>query len=183
MMEDNTAGVIRDHLGEIYEIEGQSEKGFSQYFTPMPLCELMASLTIDENAPEDARIADPACGTGRLLLACIKHRPRGYYMGIDVDRVMAVSCALNLLWRNVRGDVIWGNTLSLQARGGWTLSSTALGGQIRCLPVERAQALLEASVRGMEAAAEKSLPIAVGNETPPIIVGKLGKRGQFEMDF
>ncbi|WP_169309574.1 N-6 DNA methylase [Rhodomicrobium vannielii] len=70
MHQDNADGVIRDHLGDIYEAERAAEREMAQFFTPMPLCELMARITIDENAPEDARIADPACGSGRLLLAC-----------------------------------------------------------------------------------------------------------------
>lgn len=67
MQKDHDAGVIRDHLGEIYETEGAAEREMAQFFTPMPPCELMAQMIVDENAPEDARIADPACGSGRLF--------------------------------------------------------------------------------------------------------------------
>jgi type I restriction-modification system DNA methylase subunit len=75
MRKDNEAGVIRDHLGEIYETEGAAEREMAQFFTPMPLCELMARMTVDDSAPENARIADPACGSGRLLLACTVFGP------------------------------------------------------------------------------------------------------------
>jgi type I restriction-modification system DNA methylase subunit len=64
MQKDNQAGVTRDHLGEIYETEGAAEKEMAQYFTPMPLCEFMAQMIIDDQAPENARIAELTCQNG-----------------------------------------------------------------------------------------------------------------------
>jgi hypothetical protein len=36
----------------------------AQYFTPMPLCEFMAQMIIDDQAPENARIAELTCQNG-----------------------------------------------------------------------------------------------------------------------
>ena len=185
MVKDNDAGVIRDHLGEIYETEGASEKEMAQYFTPMPLCQLMANMTIDEAAPEEARIADPACGSGRLLLACIKLRPKGHYFGVDLDRTCAKMAALNMLWRNVHSCIVWGDTLRLKGRGGWMTASTALGGQIQSFDAERAQAILEASVRAMAQPEEPGVKAMEDSAEleQAIQAARQGKRGQFEMDF
>ena len=186
MHQDNEAGVIRDHLGDIYEAEGAAEREMAQFFTPMPLCELMARMTIDETAPENARIADPACGSGRLLMACIRLRPRGYYFGVDKDPTCARMAALNMLWRNVDSHIVWGNSLSLKAHGGWVTTRTALGGQIGSFGSEVAQTLLEASVRAMETPpvpqeeAEAGEPKAATEQENPKFINV---RGQLEMDL
>lgn len=186
MRQDNEAGVLRDHLGDIYEAEGAAEREMAQFFTPMPLCELMAHMTIDGTAPEDARIADPACGSGRLLMACIRLRPRGYYFGVDKDPTCAKMAALNMLWRNVDSHIICGNSLSLKAQGGWVTSSTMLGGQIRSFGSEVAQTLLEASVRAMETTpvpqeeAEAGEPKAATEQENPKL---MNVRRQLEMDL
>ena len=39
MHQDNAAGVMRDHLGEIYEVESAAEREMAQFFTPTPVCE------------------------------------------------------------------------------------------------------------------------------------------------
>lgn len=184
MQEDNQAGVIRDHLGEIYETEGAAEREMAQFFTPMPLCELMAQMIVDENAPEDARIADPACGSGRLFLACIRLRPKGFYFGVDKDVTCAKMTALNLLWRNVNATVIWGDTLRMKANGGWMTSRTALGGQVAAFDAARAQMLLEDSINALRAAPKPSpttepLPDMKPAQEPP----KEDKGGQFKMEL
>jgi len=65
----------QDILGEFYE-ENLYRKGASQYFTPWPLCTLMAKCAIDATPEGDLdrpiRILYPACGSGRLLLASAK---------------------------------------------------------------------------------------------------------------
>ncbi|KAI94735.1 hypothetical protein T281_09300 [Rhodomicrobium udaipurense JA643] len=176
MHKDNETGELRDNLGEIYEAEGGNERAMSQYFSPMPLCRMMASMLIDDTTPERASIADPACGSGRMLMACIPLRPKGYFFGVDLDRTCAKMAALNMLWRNVDSTIIWGDTLRLKGRGGWAIASTILGGQLRWLAEPEAQKLLEDSVRKMQP--------QPGPEPAPVIVpAREGKRGQFEMDI
>lgn len=60
-----------DPLGHIYEtIASQSKKsGFGQFFTPEPICDLMAKMTITLSDKKGQKINDPACGSGRMLLA------------------------------------------------------------------------------------------------------------------
>lgn len=184
MQKDNEAGVIRDHLGEIYETEGAAEREMAQFFTPMPLCELMARMIIDDNAPEKASIADPACGSGRLLLACIRLRPNGVFFGVDKDVTCAKMAALNLLWRNVNATIIWGDCLRVKANGGWMTAQTSLGGRVEAFDAARAQMLLEDSINALRAAPQPSpLPASVVEVKPSREPPKEDKGGQFSMDL
>jgi hypothetical protein len=184
MQKDNEAGVIRDHLGEIYESEGAAEREMAQFFTPMPLCELMARMIIDENAPEDARIADPACGSGRIFLACIRIRPKGFYFGVDKDVTCAKMAALNMLWRNVNACIIWGDSLRVIGKGGWMTAQTALGGRVEAFDAARAQTLLEDSITALRTAPQPSPPPAPAVEVKPACESpKEDKGGQFSMDL
>ena len=132
------------------------------------------------------RIADPACGSGRLLVACIRLRPRGYYFGVDKDPTCAKMAALNMLWRNVDSHIVWGNSLSLQGHGGWMTTGTALGGRIQAFGPEVAQTLMEGALKAMQAPAPsaETVPSEDGNapavEEAPTMVNV---RGQFELDL
>ncbi|MDB5090877.1 MAG: Methylase [Mucilaginibacter sp.] len=100
-MEDRVgSGAGNDVLGEFYE-QNLYRKGAAQYFTPWPVCELMAKSTvgvIDMHATrEPLRIIDPCCGSGRMLLASAREigRDQEYY-GIDIDHTCVKMTALNL---------------------------------------------------------------------------------------
>jgi hypothetical protein len=184
MHKDNEAGVIRDHLGEIYETEGAAERETAQFFTPMALCEFMAQMIVDESAREDARIADPSCGSGRLFLACIRLRPKGFFFGVDKDATCAKMTALNLLWRNVDACILWGDCLRVKASGGWMTSRTALGGQVAAFDAVQAQRYLEDSISALRAAPQPSPatqqpPQVKSAQEPP----KEDKRGQFKLEL
>ena len=62
-----------DILGEFYE-QHLPKKGLSQFFTPWPICTFMAKASFDEARKEEPtrplRVIEPACGSGRMLLAC-----------------------------------------------------------------------------------------------------------------
>src|SRR5205807_2092029 len=65
IMEETRADV----LGDIFE--GAITRGqHGQYFTPNPLCDLMAQLT--DHDGEGRTVNDPCCGSGRMLLAAAK---------------------------------------------------------------------------------------------------------------
>lgn len=88
-----------DVLGEYYE-QHLFRKGASQYFTPWPICMLMAqsiSSPVEDVAPERRlRILDPCCGSGRMLLAAARKNGQGHhYFGIDIDLVCVKMTAIN----------------------------------------------------------------------------------------
>lgn len=105
----------QDILGSLYmEHITSGERG--QFFTPHPITELMVQML----APTEARsIADPACGSGRMLLEAHKVNPGAHLYGTDIDERCAKICALNCFLFGCRATVIWGNSLTLESWGCW----------------------------------------------------------------
>lgn len=141
----------RDYLGEIFEqYVTRGENG--QFFTPEALCKLMAHITGtdgDDNITilDGQRISDPACGSARNLLAITRLNRYAHFQGVDIDLNCVRMSALNLLCRNVDGEIIWGNALSLEAHGGYRLRRTLSGGEMTWIEKEEAQQLLETPAR------------------------------------
>ena len=61
-------------------------------------------------------VCDPACGSGRMLLAVAEIHPHWEFHGQDVDLRCVRLTALNLAFRNLYGYVIWGNSLALEKK-------------------------------------------------------------------
>lgn len=121
-------------LGDCYmEIAGNySVQGMGQYFTPQPICDMMASMTIPGSEEEEPRVADPACGSGRLLHSAAKILPAtAHFTGVDLDSICAHMATLNLCFFNMNGVIIHGNALSMKYYNGWIIKRTAIGGTIR----------------------------------------------------
>ncbi|ANL71901.1 N6 adenine-specific DNA methylase protein [Rhizobium phaseoli] len=130
----------KDYLGEIYEQRvSLGENG--QFFTPEHLCELMAAMTAEE-LKDGQRVYDPACGSGRTLLTATRRNRLASFHGIDLDQRCVKMTALNLLCRNVDGWVVWGNTISLDAYGGYELTRTPFGGKMEWFGENRARELI-----------------------------------------
>jgi type I restriction-modification system DNA methylase subunit len=92
--------VGNDVLGDYYG-SYLYRKGASQYFTPWPVCMMMAEIACGEAKKPDQdrplRILDPCCGSGRMLLAAGKVNGPGHeYYGIDVDSTCVKMTAINL---------------------------------------------------------------------------------------
>ncbi|MBX8556971.1 SAM-dependent methyltransferase [Pseudomonas cichorii] len=125
-----------DILGAVYA--GLSSKGgkqlLGQYFTPWNLAVMMAKLNPDQIADEQGLkvLADPACGSGVLLLAKANqilenHGPdelcRWKFYGCDLDaicaRMAAIQLAANCAVHRVEiGEIliVQGNTLAKTER-------------------------------------------------------------------
>jgi type I restriction-modification system DNA methylase subunit len=99
-MENQNNAFGTDVLGNYYELNF-SKKRSSQYFTPWHICEFMSRITSTEHVrkPDGSpiRILDPACGSGRMLLAGAKNfGRREEYYGIDIDPTCVKMTAMNL---------------------------------------------------------------------------------------
>ncbi|CCD89868.1 conserved protein of unknown function; putative DNA methylase [Bradyrhizobium sp. ORS 285] len=101
-----------DCLGDIF-MEEISFGEHGQFFTPEPVAKMMAEIT----APDGGSVTDPACGSGRMLIA--SHTPGTFLVGIDLDPRCAKMTALNLFWRNMRGNVYCGDSLSGEMHTLW----------------------------------------------------------------
>lgn len=103
-----------DLLGTFYEAISSRSKSqaLGQFFTPETVCDMMAQMagpTVDEGAGK--RINDPACGSGRTLLATHVLAPGNYLYGDDLDPMCAKMCAINFALHGVVGQVCCTNSL------------------------------------------------------------------------
>lgn len=130
----------RDILGPLYMELEIANKDAGQFFTPPELSELMANLTFKdelsklENQPF-LTAGEPACGAGGMILALVKVLTSAGYdpaqklwvQAIDVDRMAALMCYIQLSLWNVPAEVIVGNTLSLEIREVWYTPAHHMG--------------------------------------------------------
>lgn len=133
-----------DYLGRVYEEQAVANHYQGQFFTPEPLVELMAAMTIPEELPDSALVQDPACGSGRMLVAGIRRNRFATFLGTDTDLTCVHMATLNCLVRNANTWIIHGNSLSLEAWGGYHVRRTWAGGELHRLPADQAQTLLRA---------------------------------------
>jgi type I restriction-modification system DNA methylase subunit len=117
MTERWNSGEGYDVLGEFYE-QNLYRKSASQYFTPWPICMFMAKCVTEtslENKTEDRplRILDPACGSGRMLLAAQMCNGRNHeFYGIDIDHTCIKMAAINLFLSGLfHSETLFGDAL------------------------------------------------------------------------
>lgn len=116
---EETRGEMKDILGDLFQ--GAITYGEAgQFFSPPPICRLMANMTIvdmpDEDKQQKKTVCDPACGSGRMLLAVAETQPHWLFVGQDVDLRCVRLTAINLALRNLYGYVVWGNSLANEQR-------------------------------------------------------------------
>lgn len=133
-------------LGVIYEHLGQGIDALGQHFTPHNVCTAKAKMAgiVEDDATDDepTSIADPACGSGRLLVAAAKAVPEdrdAVFHGTDKDPTCAKMTALNFTFFNMDGVVIHGDALTSDAYKGWKTRSTSLGGEVTKLSTDELQ--------------------------------------------
>lgn len=118
---------IRDVLGEIYYQIGAIKKGNKQFFSPKEVGMLTALLTQNKLSKEKQEIEgiyDCACGSGVLLLSfgnvlmnkSIDYTKKAFYCGQDIDFICFCMTYIQISLYGMPGLVIWGDTISLQAR-------------------------------------------------------------------
>lgn len=106
-----------DVLGEFFEQHISNGRN-GQYFTPYHICKFMTQLNysiVPEGEEKRVlRILDPACGSGRMLLAAHHTFGPGHeYYGIDIDRTCVKMAALNLFLHGMwNSEVMCANGLS-----------------------------------------------------------------------
>jgi len=130
----------RDVLGPLYMELEIASKDRGQFFTPPELSEMMARLTTDD--PKAAlktqpfiTMQEPACGAGGMVLALVKtlidagYNPAEvlWVQCIDIDRLAALMCFVQLTLWHVPAEVVVGNTLTLETREVWHTPAHHLG--------------------------------------------------------
>lgn len=116
---DNNGEGLKDCFGDLF-MEHLSFGKNGQFFTPQPICDMMAKITNPNGFGE--RVADCCCGSGRMLLAAAKINRNCLFYGADNDRNCALMCVINLCLNGLLGEVAHMNSLSNKYYGGWQIS-------------------------------------------------------------
>lgn len=106
-----------DVLGKYFE-ENLSHGRNGQFFTPQPVCDMLARM---QPTKPGKRILDPACGSGRMLMAAAKLNRFSLFYGADVDATCTKMATINLCLNGMFGEVAWMNSLTNQYFGGWKI--------------------------------------------------------------
>ena len=127
-LEDNEAGPT-DFLGSLFMSMELSSHWHGQYFTPMPICSMMAKLSLDGYQDVITRrgfitVQDPACGSAAMLIAmAAEMREAGYNpqrqlhaTGIDVESTAAHMAYIQLSLLGIQAQIYLGNSLSMEMR-------------------------------------------------------------------
>lgn len=118
MVMDNKGEGLKDGFGDFY-IEYLSHGHNGQFFTPEPICDMMAKILNPAGFGE--RVADCCCGSGRMLMAAAKISRNSLFFGADVDWTCAMMCVINLCLNGLLGEVCWMDTLMNRFYAGWRI--------------------------------------------------------------
>jgi hypothetical protein len=128
-----------DVLGAYFE-EFITHGHNGQFFTPQHICDLIAHINYSPTMGQ--RIHDPACGSGRLLMAMAKLTRHGYFYGADCDVDCAKMTAINMVLNGMFGEVAWMNSLSQDWFGGWKIEPS-IAGCPRITPITENQSYIK----------------------------------------
>ena len=115
---DNNGDGLKDGFGDFY-MEYLSYGRNGQFFTPEPICDMMARILNPAGFGE--KVADCCCGSGRMLLAAAKISRNSLFFGADIDRTCAMMCLINLCLNGLLGEVCWMDTILNRFYGGWRI--------------------------------------------------------------
>ena len=131
----------RDALGPLYMALEIASKDQGQFFTPSEVSDAMAQITFADlesrlKTEPFITLSEPACGAGGMVLSAVKrviqggHDPalRMWVQCIDIDRLAALMCYVQLSLWNVPAQVIIGDTLRWQHREQWFTPAHYMGG-------------------------------------------------------
>jgi hypothetical protein len=133
-----------DVLGRTYHDLELHNKWAGQFFTPYPVCQMMARMTIADCEDLKERIAErgfvtaqePACGSGAMVIALaqemlaagVNYQEHLHVTAIDVDAKCVHMAYLQFSLLHIPAIIVHGNTLSLEEYGHWYTPAHIMGG-------------------------------------------------------
>ena len=148
-----------DPLGDYFMLNISNGKN-GQYFTPEPICTLMAKIEANEPV-KNKIIGDPACGSGRTLLAFAQIHPQNFFVGDDIHPTCVKMSALNLFLHNLTAEINWMDTLSGDWFGGWHINTDDFG----IKPIEKEQSYQWQTLQTMKSETKEPSPIILDFRT------------------
>jgi type I restriction enzyme M protein len=116
-----------DPLGELY-MQAISNGHNGQYFTPTQICEMMATMNIGDDSYPGQTVADPTCGSGRMLLAAAKINRHMCFYGADLDITCCKMSLVNMMLHSLTGEIAHMNTLSNDFYRGYKTDTVLVNG-------------------------------------------------------
>lgn len=162
-MDDHGEG-LKDVFGDFF-MEHISFGQNGQFFTPEPICELMARMT--DPIESGSRILDCACGSGRTLLAAARINRDATFYGADVDRNCAMMCVINFCLNGMFGEVAWMNSLTNEFYGAWQVRPYPVYGNPYIVPITEAESQILLKLPENKAKEVKPKPDPVFTEIKP----------------
>ena len=129
---DNGGEGNYDFWGDFY-MENYSNKHRGQFFTPQPICDMCAKMIVTETDKHHT-VADPCCGSSRMLLAANKVNRNFTAYAADIDIRCVKMSIINLAINCIHSYVGWMDTLKMDVFAQW---------EIYICPITRLPAILE----------------------------------------
>lgn len=133
-----------DVLGRSFHDLELHNKWAGQYFSPYPLCRMIATMTLGDEESVRAKIAErgfvraaePACGSGAMVIALthgmkdlgINYQQHLHVTAADVDLKCVHMAYLQFSLLHIPAIVVHGNSLSLEEYGRWYTPAHIMGG-------------------------------------------------------
>lgn len=114
-----------DPIGELY-MQAISNGHNGQYFTPEPLCDMMATMNIGSGEDEQT-VLDCACGSGRMLLSAAKINRHLLLYGADIDVTCCKMALVNMLLNSLQGEIAHLDSLSNNFYDGYKVCTILIG--------------------------------------------------------
>ena len=117
---------FQDPLGEFYMMN-ISHGRLGQYFTPEHVCDMMAQINVGNDPQPGQTVLDPACGSGRTLLAVAKINRHLHFYGADLDPICCKMALVNMLLNSLTGEIANMNSLSNEFYRGYKVRTLLVG--------------------------------------------------------
>lgn len=113
-----------DILGNFYE-QHITHGHNGQFFTPQSVCDLIAQMMTPKGFGK--RIADPACGSGRMLMSMAKINRFSLFFGADNNPNCAKMSVINLCLNSMFGEIAWMDSITNKFYSGWEIFPSIKG--------------------------------------------------------
>jgi type I restriction enzyme M protein len=159
----NDGGKWCDVLGSFFEnnLSSSQASHLGQFFTSPEICDLMAKIAQNPELKE-GKILDPACGSGRGLLAHSRLNPQNrfnfYYYACDISETCVKMTVLNYVMFGLKGYIIHMDSLRGKIWGGYRVYLPETGLCLTPLDAETCNTLLTESTPTIQPETPKTQP-------------------------
>lgn len=123
---DNAGEGFTDALGDIFMVLVSGGRN-GQFFTPENICGMISEMVIPE-VEDNKSILDPACGSGRMLLAAAKRNRNAFFFGCDNDITCCKMAVINLVLNTLQGEIALMDSLNMEYTKSWEVSYRVFNG-------------------------------------------------------